>query len=155
VIGLFGVLVDPRWYIDLKHPNRLGRVQSFLGLSPSIQRRVAARDVTDSATRRCLMVWGCWRNHGGRVDMAAPGNFLWRIRNAASDPVLGDLRASQAFVSYLIRTWQQQIVRETMPYLREPLFVPEQFFHRGDVDEVQAYKDFAAQRRDGPQDWNT
>lgn len=142
---LLATMVDFRWYVDPQHPDRLARLNIAMGLTPRIQADVNNDHITSLRHYRCALVRRCWHD-GRRPDLALPGNFLWRRRLSHGDTVVGDLVAGRTFLAYLARTWAQELARRTMPYLREPLFNPEQLLKRFEVDEVAAYTTFAANR---------
>lgn len=140
---LLTFIIDPRWFIDLKNVNRVGRLKRYLGLTPRhIATNLAGDPETSGPAARCRTVLGSWYNMGshdpGIADRSEPANFLWRIFDAAGGGVLGALRASQAFVVYLRHTWLQALS------WHPEIFVPEAFFKN--TDEITAYKAHAAMR---------
>lgn len=138
-------VLDFRWHVDPRHPDRLGRLQVAMGLTPRIQTEVSAGLCRNAAAHRCAAVLRAWKGTGN-VDLGHPGNFLWRRRLSVGDDAKGDLSGSQGFIAYLVRTWQQEVARKTMPHLRESLFVPERILRNIDVDEITAYQEFAERR---------
>lgn len=126
---LFKTIVDPRWFVDRRSPDRQGKLDLFMGLTPRIQKRVS--DSTQIIHRprelRCGLVLECWKNsHAGAVSLEDPRNFLYRIHHAAGGGFHGDLRASQAFLRYLRYNWLDAIERRRG--VRDGLFAPELFF---------------------------
>lgn len=144
--ALLASIVDYRWYIDRRHPDRVARLESALGMIPAVQGPISrGAEPTTRKQRLCLQVRNVW-NGDGDIHLGAPGNFLRRISNTHGGGPKGELAAGRAFVSYLVRTWEQELARRTMPHMREPLFLPEQLLRREPIDEVAAYRVFAARR---------
>jgi len=142
--SLLSLILDTRWFVDFRNPYRLSKLRMFLGLTPRYMRQVAAGAVNCERALRCRAALNAWKGHTSlmAVNTALPGNFLWRRRAYAGCGVKGDLRATQAFVTYLARTWQQQLVSKSNQELE--MFVPESLL-RG--DEVDAYREHAARRK--------
>lgn len=141
VAWLLTFIIDPRWYIDPDRPDRVSKLQSYLGLTPKIMARVVEGDHEAGAASRCRAVLGAWSDNGPpatAVDYESPGNFLWRICKSAGAGIRGLVRASQKFVVYLRHTWLQAL------YGRTELFMPEMLFKR--ADEIEAYKAHATTR---------
>lgn len=126
---LVKTIVDPRWFVDRRSPDRQGKLELFMGLTPRIQKRVS--DETQLVYRkrelRCSLVLDCWKNkHAGAVPLEDPRNFLYRVHHAAGGGHRGDLRASQAFLRYLRYNWLDALERRRGA--RDGLFAPELFF---------------------------
>ena len=141
--AVLGSLLDPRWYIDHRHPHRLSRVKLHMGLSPACMQRAAAASITTPRLQRCAFSRLAWRCEMSPTEeeQRLPGNFLWRRWEAAGGGIKGCVRATQAFIGYLLRTWQQQLVANSPQRLE--LFIPAEMF-RG--DEVAAYTQHAKLR---------
>jgi len=123
------LVVDPRWYVDRRAPERQGKLELFMGLTPATQKRVS--DATKLLVRprelRCSAVLEAWKTrHPGAVDLADPRNFLYRIHKAAGSGIKGDLRASQAFLRYLRYNWLDAADRRKGA--KDGLFAPDLFF---------------------------
>jgi hypothetical protein len=126
---LMTTIVDPRWYVDRRSPERAAKLELYLGLTPQTQTRVSDAKCILTKTRefRCQNVLAVWKTQDAdTVDLQNPANFLYRIRKAARSGAKGDLRASQAFIRYLRYNWLAAI--ETRPGVRDGLFVPDMFF---------------------------
>lgn len=126
---LLTTIVDPRWYIDRRMPDKTSKLELYLGLTPKIQRRVSdsTKLIHGGRDLRCAIVLGCWKtSHPGVINYDLPQNFLWRVWKAAGSGVKGDLRASQAFVRYLRLNWLDVLVQRIG--LRDSLFSPREFF---------------------------
>ncbi len=142
VIFLITHIVDPRWFIDQQNPERLGKLKMSLGLTPAIMRQNIRDDKCSMANLLCRMSLRCWKGKEPLAeDMERPGNFLWRRWRHAGGGWRGDLRVSQDFVSYMARTWQQQIVAAAGG--RWDMFIPTSLL-RG--HEVNAYEEHSARR---------
>lgn len=138
VIKLLTTIIDPRWYVDLRLPDRAAKLELYLGLTPKTQARVS--DQTQRFTRvresRCANVLACWKTAApDAVDLALPENFLYRVYHAAGGGTKGDLRASQAFVRYLRHNWLAGL--DGRKGARDGLFAPDLFFKT--PTEIAAY----------------
>lgn len=138
---LLVTIIDPRWYVDTRMPDRASKLELFLGLTPKIQRRVSNAKVILSKARefRCATVLQCWKTQ--TVDSAvvdAPREFLWRIWGTAGGDAAGDLRASQAFVRFLRLNWLETL--DTRRGKKDGLFLPTRYFKN--ATERQAFADF-------------
>lgn len=133
-------IIDPRWYVDRRAPDRASKLELFLGLTPRIQDHVSDPDKFLRRARdiRCATVLSAWKTHGYH-DVAAddPRNFLYRIYAAAGGGPKGDLRASQAFIRYLRYNWLDALERR--PGVRDGLFAPELFFKT--PAEIETYRE--------------
>jgi len=126
---LMTTIVDPRWYVDRRSPDRAAKLELYLGLTPQTQLHVSDKKciLTRAREFRCQNVLSVWKTQDSEtVDLQNPANFLYRIRNAARGGAKGDLRASQAFIRYLRYNWLSAI--ETRPGVKDGLFVPNLFF---------------------------
>ena len=122
-------IVDPRWYVDRRAPERQGKLELYMGLTPAVQKRVsdANKLLVKSRDLRCAAVLEAWKSHHpGAVDLTDPRNFLYRIYKASGEGVKGDLRASQAFLRYLRYNWLDAADRRKGA--KDGLFAPELFF---------------------------
>lgn len=132
-------IIDPRWYVDRRAPDRASKLELFLGLTPKTQECVSNPDFFIRKTRelRCASVLGAWKTRGFHdVDTQDPRNFLYRIYEAAGGGPRGDLRAGQALIRYLRYNWLDALERR--PGVRDGLFAPELFFKT--PAEVAAYR---------------
>jgi hypothetical protein len=124
---LLKTIIDPRWYVDRRAPERQGKLEIFMGLTPGVQKRVS--DSTKLLHRgrdlRCSLVLDTWKTaHAGGVDLQNPQNFLYRVHNAAGGGSRGDLRGSQAFLRYL----RYNRLAALSPGVKDGLFAPDMFF---------------------------
>jgi len=126
---LLATIVDPRWYVDRRAPEKTTKLALFLGLVPAVQARVsdATIIVTKKRDLRCATVLNCWKTMpADRVNMSDPRNFLWRIWRACGGGVRADLRASQAFIRYVCYNWLDVLDRRKG--YKDGLFAPDLFF---------------------------
>jgi hypothetical protein len=129
VAQVIKTIVDPRWYVDRRAPERQGKLELYLGLTPRIQRRVSDSSalLIKSRELRCATVLEAWKTqHPGAVDLTDPRNFLYRIYKASGAGVRGDLRGSQAFIRYLRYNWLD--AADMRKGAKDGLFAPELFF---------------------------
>ena len=141
--ALISMIVDPRWFVDHRAPDRSSKLELFLGLTPKTQQRVSdgQRLLTSPRQFRCSTVLTCWQNiDTPPVDTTAPNAFLWRIQQFAGGGWRGDLRASQTFVRYLRLHWLDSL--DTRPGCKDSLFDPNRFFRT--QDELDAYRAYMA-----------
>jgi hypothetical protein len=132
-------IIDPRWYIDRRRPDRIKKLELFLGLTPAIQSKVSNSKKLLTKTRefRCSAVLNSWKTKPIKdVDLKAPANFLYRIHQAAGGGMKGDLRASQAFIRYVNDNWLAGLERRKG--VRDGLFAPNLFFKT--PAEMEAYE---------------
>lgn len=148
-IFLLANIRDPRWYIDSRHPERINRLATYLGLHPNTQRVVSTRQkVRSEMTHRqllCNAVLNAWSSGGPPSTenaLHAPCSFLWRRWRHHGGGVMGDLRASQAFIVFLCRTWQHQICQRT-GVQKIDMFLPEKLLMPA---EVRAYEQHSSRR---------
>ena len=120
---------SPRWFVDLRMPDRTSKLELFLGLTPKTQARVsdASLKLTKARELRCANVLASWKGEQpANVDLSLPANFLYRVHAAAGGGVRGDLRASQTFVRYLRHNWLAGL--EHRSGVKDGLFAPDLFF---------------------------
>jgi hypothetical protein len=122
-------IVDPRWYIDRRRPERTKKLELFSGLTPAIQNRVSNKTCLLHKPRelRCAVILDSWKTkEPNAVDYENPANFLYAIWKSNGGGPRGDLRASQAFLRYLTDNWLAGLERRTG--VKDGLFAPELFF---------------------------
>ena len=135
---LIKTIVDPRWYVDRRIPDRQGKLDLFMGLTPGTQQTVSTAGALIHKTRelRCAIVLTTWKTvPEDSVDLTDPRNFLYRIQKNAGGGWRGDLRASQALLRYLRYNWLETLEQRSGP--RDRLFVPELFFKT--PGEIESY----------------
>lgn len=137
---LFCTIIDPRWYVDTRAPDRTGKLELYLGLTPRTQALVSSSDkkiITGHRAFKCASVLATWKTKPvDAVDKTNPANFLYRIQEYYGGGHIGDLRASQSFIRYIRHNWLAAIEKRKGP--KDGLFIPERFFLT--VEEQAAYK---------------
>lgn len=131
-------IVDPRWFVDSRMPERDSKINLYFGLTPATQTRVSNPDTMIVRARelRCATVLGCWKTQDPvEVDLKDPANFLYRIWSFSDKSLIGDLRGSQAFLRYVCQNWLAEI--EQRKGAKDGLFAPDLFFKT--PAEVKAY----------------
>lgn len=133
-------IVDPRWFVDIKNPCRLSRLRAYLGCSPAF---AYTTERSGDRRRRYQTTVDAWAGTSkpSAEELQSPGNFLWRRCEAAGGGSRGLLRSSQAFLVYLVRTWQQQLFANSPQQLE--MFIPESLLKGS---EVAAYRQHATSR---------
>lgn len=142
---LLGVILDPRWYVDVDNPHRGAKLEQFLGLTPKIQAGLKREELT-ARHLRCKLVGEVWQLPvpGIDPDNLPPRHFLWRRFFAlggadSTNRAKATLETSKLLVNYLRFAWMNEVAAE--PH-RGRLFVPEYFFSQ--PDEVEAFRDHMA-----------
>jgi hypothetical protein len=115
---LIFTMLDPRWYVNPKKPERVSGLRGFLGLGAGAEGRVAriisGEEPTSLPAIHAKIVLDTWT--GGNYgmldyekddDVMGPGGFLRRAQLAAKDkgPVKALLRTSQLFLRFLSEVW--------------------------------------------------
>ncbi len=120
---LLAELVDPRFYIDPKEPDRCGKLERFLGLEPEY----AASEGDSVYRKRYELVTSCWKGHRPTSAEASvrPHLFLWDTYYREGSNWTSELKAGKRLIRYLRHVWLDEIYRGRTA---EPLFVPEYFF---------------------------
>jgi len=129
LVQLLATIVDPRWYVDRRAPEKTLKLSLFLGLVPAVQTKISnpGKIITKTRELRCAVVLNCWKtNNPDLIDMAHPPNFLWRIWRACGGGARGDLRASQAFIRYICYNWLDAL--DKRKGRKDGLFAPDLFF---------------------------
>ena len=137
---LLCLIIDPRWYVDTRAPDRTSKLELYLGLTPKVQQLVSAcskKIITGNRAFKCASVLASWQTKKpADVDMRDPANFLYRIHAHYGGGHVGDLRASQSFVRYVRHNWLAALERRKGP--KDGLFIPERFFLT--AEEQSAYR---------------
>lgn len=120
-----GEILDPRWYIDLQHPNRIGRLQAYMGCSPRTVAEVLDHTGGSARHRRLQLLYG---SVDFDLDPTLPGAFLQRTYRQHADDKrrwLAVVRTCARLVAYLRHTWLDSI---RPPQQADPLFSAAEFF---------------------------
>lgn len=135
VVRILTQICDPRWFVNLRQPTRIGRVRMFMSLHDRYVEDVCSGICNTHRHFRCRCVLQAWGFLGKKqVSSDLPGNFLWRrLRDDATPGYRRVLRVSQTFLAYLIYSWQSVLSRSTTMELFEPTSILR-------ADEVDAYR---------------
>jgi hypothetical protein len=166
-LGIIAYIVDPRWYIDVCNPDRIGKLQAYVGLDPKTQDGVSRPGRRQARYHElCSMVFDCWHQPDIRAAVSKnfadfgtktvattaplglrPGDFLWRVWsnragfNSARETnrVIADLRASQYFIAFIRHVWLSEIYRDSNA-ANAPLFRAKDFFrHAVEATEYEKH----------------
>lgn len=139
VAALAVEVLDPRWFIDPKNPDRCSAIKRYLGISPAIIRRMLDGG-TSQLQYRCKLVHAAWYTNIEPKHVMKPNYFLHRILYKRGGKLDGWVAAANKFVEFFNRAWLDQIHR-TESKSNESFFSPELFFKNS---EVEAYEDYVA-----------
>lgn len=128
--SLFGMVRDPRWFVDWERPERLTRLCTYLGLRPRTLAKACRGDLRTVRARRAATVLQC-TERGRACPGIAGGIFLSRWADMGQPPERLALRQARAFVTFWVRAWQQRI-SDLSPRPTE-LFVPEFLFRPAEL----------------------
>lgn len=122
-------IIDPRWYLASCSVDAVKKIGLYCGLTPKTQQKVSDKKKFISRGRelRCSAVLNSWKSvDPSKLDMEAPENFLYRAWRHHGGGWLGDLRASQIFLRYLVDNWFAGLDKRTGT--KDGLFIPSRFF---------------------------
>lgn len=132
VCGLLSHIIDPRFFVDRRAPDRSSRLKSYLGASPRT-RREASLGGDAPVHWRWRTVLKCWLGEPpSKRDLAFEPYFLWRSYYGGKDPATGEVRASQRWLAFLRHTWLDSLYRGDAG--GSFLFAPELFFLPREAD---------------------
>lgn len=140
-------IVDPRWYVEARRPDRIKKLELYMGLTPTTQRRVSDTKSFLKRSRefRCAAVLSSWKTTDpAEIDDKNPANFLYRIWQHHGGGPKGDLRASQAFLRYTVANWLSSLESRRGP--RDDLFVPAAHFRT--PAEIEAYRAYMSKTKE-------
>lgn len=134
---LIGILRDPRWYVDAMHPNRSGRLFSYLGIRPHI---INPGKKPRHLVYRWYVASSAWRV-GSADDIPSPAHdiehprhWLWKYYQEKGGDQKALLCATRKFVSYVKYGWLDRLTSTSSR--TEALFDPEIFFNDPAVCEA-------------------
>jgi len=139
-------IVDPRWFAHPELRDSVGKLFLFLGLTPSVQKKVSDNKALIKSARaiRAAHVMNSWKTTDpDDIDIKKPENFLYRIWHEAGGGWRGDLRASQAFVRYMRDNWLAGLDKRVGR--ADGLFAPDIYFKT--PEEMVAFKRHIALKR--------
>jgi hypothetical protein len=125
-------IMDPRWFVDVAHPNRASRLFLYLGLTPDAFRATKA---SGRKTLRAVIARRAWVGDGAPADASSPSQFLWRWHGGCESGA--DYRTTRWFIDYLRQTWLSALYQARVPG-SEPLFDPH--IHFDNVSVAEAYR---------------
>jgi len=137
---LLSLLLDPRWYADPKHPDRIARMYSYLGLLEKNMDDISSGRVDSGEAKKGMHIgransvfkaWACGTDLSATAS--SPESFLWRAVQSGKTSSKGMLKACKMFVSLVRNVWLDNIA---LP--GRTLFVPEYFFRL--PEEAEAYR---------------
>lgn len=126
---LVAEIVDPRWYVDIKHASRGSKLRSYLGLDIPYMKNVLNGRMDSVYEKRCSIVLNTWNNDDDNSMLENPYYFLYRVMKGYREKgkeVIAYLRASQKFIEFVRLVWLAYLGINTKQL--ESLFVPEYFF---------------------------
>lgn len=113
VAEIIGMVIDPRWYVTVKRPDRLSRFRRFLGLedvNSNSGRTPAERMARMARKSRAALLLRCWQAATpSPIEMEMPRNFLWRVYRDAGGGERGCTRATQYFAYFLFHVWRNAV----------------------------------------------
>lgn len=134
---VLATIVDPKWHIDLWHPERLCRLRMFLGLTPRNVHAALRGKQSGVKVQRCMQVIQAWGGDRPAPLVLQPADFLWQRYLKDGGGVKGVLRASDAFITYCVRTWEQQRLRRAGSPIE--IFIPDALLRPVECDAYKAY----------------
>ena len=121
-LNVLASIMDPRWFVDWQHPDRLSRLKMYMGITPKHIRN-AWQEASGSGSRdaRARSVLGAWTNGERSLPKSGANRFLWE-GTAAGEDVLA-LRASGMYLNFVRSVWLNNMRQDN-----RTLFVPEYYF---------------------------
>ena len=122
-LKMLASIIDPRWYIDRNHPDRLSKLKMYMGLTPKHVRNVW-NGLEGSSTKetRARTVINAWTNGERKTPRSRMNRFLWQLAAANGEDAMA-LRASSSYLSFIRNVWLHNMRSDG-----RTLFVPEYFF---------------------------
>lgn len=133
-VKMLSLILDPRWYVHAERPNRLSKLMRFMGMTPA-NFKDDLREHSGHDRSRAAVVCNSWFRKGC-VDYNSPRSFLWRIFVHHGGGHVGKLKASEAFIRFIVLHWLENLHAVTYSTNRK-LFDPELFFKTS--KEIRAY----------------
>jgi hypothetical protein len=132
-VKLLNTIVDPRWFIDRSNAERVGPLVKYLGAEPYTMLRGRGPSYD-----RFRLTTQAWQGHCSAAQPpSGAGAFVWRRYFAAGGGSAGLLRATQAFIGYLSRSWRQRILQASGQPLE--IFQPELLLNASEVLSYRYY----------------
>jgi hypothetical protein len=133
---LVGLIRDPRWFVHAEHPNRLSKLECFLGLNPKRLEAIYSRRLSGPPSVRqaravaTFRAW--WGGHptASAVDLSDPRNFLFNALagylNSGVKLGVALFKTTRLFLKFVVGVWLNEAAKKTPHY--NHVFVPELFF---------------------------
>ena len=134
-VKVLGYIMDPRWFVDWQHPDRLSKLRMYMGVTPKHIRN-AWHETSGTGLRdvRARAVLDAWTNGERRTPKYDINKFLWK-GVAATEDVLA-LRASGMYLNFVRNVWLNNMRQDN-----RVLFVPEYYFpSKKDVEAYDAHQ---------------
>jgi hypothetical protein len=128
---LIGLIIDPRWYVDQKNPDRSKKLMSAFGLGRdgygnmlSYSKSALPLGVNVKSSAAVLSTWYCDEEQLVAQDSVFSKRFPWYAYYGAKDPAKGLLRASRFLLKTVCSVWLDHLtpprkyevtVQETAP----------------------------------------
>jgi hypothetical protein len=133
-------VLDPRWFIDPKKPDRCSALKRYLGISPAVVKAMLA-GASSPLHQRCKLTHAAWYTSIDPKQIVKPGHFLHRILYKRGGKLDGWVSATNKFVEFFNRAWLDQLSKTENKNKADAMFLPELFFKNS---EVEAYADYVA-----------
>lgn len=137
LVRLVAAIRDPRWFLSTEDSISYRKLSLYLGLTPHTMAAAMCMEHGEQRTRRCYSALKTWQKGNTPPDgQLRASQFLWSVWRRYENPVLANLRATQAFVDYLVRIWHKRLFPEGHAHAAL-LFDPRVYF----TEEIsEAYK---------------
>lgn len=137
IINVLAEIGDPRRFINPFKPNRLSRLNAYLGINYSNARRFFEDETPGVNFDRAISVFNSWHNEKAceyykKNKPARPEDFLWRIFMLNSDQSHSLTKVSKKLLNFIYLLWQARLTTH-----KEVKFMPSMYFKRD--DEMKAF----------------
>ncbi len=137
LVRVVAAIRDPRWFLSDEDTTSYRKLSLYLGLTPHSMASAMCMEHGSQQVRRCYSALRTWQQgNDPPAGRLLASQFLWRVWRRYENPVIANLRATQAFIDYLIRIWHKRLFPEGHPHAAL-LFDPSVYF----TEEIsEAYK---------------
>ena len=122
---LVASILDPRWYVDPDHPEKISRLAMKMGINNRIYRDVEVDRISTKRHESLRQLNRCW-NVGSPPISESPRDFLWRHKKD-NPGEFSELKVSKKFLNFLRWVWLDSLAS---PNFVGKLFDPMLFFDR-------------------------
>lgn len=134
---LVAAIRDPRWFLSREDSTSYRKLPMYLGLTPHNMAAAMCMEHGSQQVRRCYSALRTWqKGNDPPTGQLRESQFLWNVWRRYDNPVLANLRATQAFVDYLVRIWHKRLFPDGHPHA-SLLFDPRVYFTK---EVSEAYK---------------